>query len=63
MGVSGQSHHPGRALPPRKDLCTDWSGDWVDLRAGLDTREFFSIKKMGFRGLITADEKRWTFRF
>jgi hypothetical protein len=37
MGVSGQDHAPHRSLPQGKTPGTHCIGDWVGLRAGLDT--------------------------
>jgi hypothetical protein len=37
MGMSGQLHVPAALYPRGKDPDTYWTGDWLDLRAGLDT--------------------------
>jgi hypothetical protein len=37
MGVSDQRHTPAALSPRERILGTHWLGDWVDLRACLDT--------------------------
>jgi hypothetical protein len=44
MGVSGQSHAPGRTLAPVKVLLVPIAkGGWVGLRDGLDTEDIGKI--------------------
>jgi hypothetical protein len=49
MGVNGQRHVHGRALPPGKDPGTHWIRGWVGLIAGLGT-EATGKKKIFCRG-------------
>jgi hypothetical protein len=37
MGVTGQRHAPAALYPRERTPGTHWIGDWVGLRAGLDT--------------------------
>jgi hypothetical protein len=37
-GVSGQSHVSAALYPRERAPCTDWTGCWVGLRSGLDTK-------------------------
>jgi len=36
MAVSGQLHALAVLPPGKKPLCTQWTGSWVDPKAGLD---------------------------
>jgi hypothetical protein len=36
-GVSGQRHAPAALYPQGKNLCAQWIGCWVGLKACLDT--------------------------
>jgi hypothetical protein len=46
MEVSGKRHVPAALYPWERAPGTQWIGDWVDLRAGLDTEARAQVRKL-----------------
>jgi hypothetical protein len=46
MEVNGKRHVPAALYPWERALGTQWIGDWVDLRAGLNTEARAQVRKL-----------------